>query len=197
MAPAPAPAQASPSLIWTLIPSSLLASGFSLPVRATHGPSADPALPHSPHVAPQQPWEKSQVMQPNSQGPACSGPHLPLQCPISLYPPQTRCLPSPRRSPTTMPPSCAFFLAQLPSLSSPECSSSPCKMSNIASLVLLCLVSSLSPQPPPWLKPIISQILPPASNAHDATPRDDPVFPTLTALPWTPSIRRQSPSPSN
>ena len=94
-----------------------------------------------------------------------------------------------------MPPGHAFFLAQLPSLSSPERSSSPCRTSNIASLVSLCLVSSLSRSPRPGSNPSSprSSLLPVTHTM--ATPRDDPVFPTPTALPWTPQYPQAESQP--
>lgn len=147
-----ATAQASPSLIWTPIPTSPQASQLldflHQSLLCTAPALTLPSPAHSPHVAPQQPWEKSQGLQPNI--PACSGPHLSLQRHISLHP-QTTVLPSPRMSPATMPLGLcmgySFCLEQLPSLGSLGCSSSLCKISNITSLFLLCLVSSPSPQP--------------------------------------------------
>lgn len=152
MATAMAPAQASPSLIWPLIPTSPPASqllDFFLhqSTLCTAPALTLPSPAHSPHVAPRQPWEKYQGLQPNI--PACSGPRLSLQHHISLHP-QTTVLPSPRMSPATMPLGLcmgySFCLEQLPSLGSLGCSSSLCKISNITSSFLLCLVSS-SPSP--------------------------------------------------
>lgn len=154
-ATATSPAQASPSFIWTLIPTSPPASqllDFLQRSTLCTAPALTLSSPaHSPHVALQQPWEKSQVLQPNIQGRACSGPHLPLQHHVSLHP-QTTVLPSPQMSPATMPlglcMGCSFCLEQLPSLGSLACSFALCKISNVTTLFLLCLVSScLSPQP--------------------------------------------------
>lgn len=81
--------QASPSLLWALTPAALWPPSFwflTSNLFCTH-PGAAPVPPeHSPPMAPQRTWEKSQDLKPDIQGPVCSAPHLPLQLHISLLP---------------------------------------------------------------------------------------------------------------
>lgn len=81
----PHPLLSGPSL--SPLPSSLPASSFSPPVHATHAPQCRcPSAAHRPLVAPRTPWEMSRAPQPENQGVACSGPHLPLQLHILPLP---------------------------------------------------------------------------------------------------------------
>lgn len=92
------PTQASPSLIWVLVPTFPLASQLLvfLLQAILHMPQYCPCLSpaHGPPMAPQHPWEKSQGPQPDIQAPACSAPHWPLQLHTSLLPKNQIPLPS-------------------------------------------------------------------------------------------------------
>lgn len=141
-------------------------------------PCLSPA--HSPPVGPQHPWEKS-------QGPVSSAPHWQLH--ILLLPKNHIPLPSLKEPHYDVPGPLhkLFFLPGTASLGSLECSFSLFKISNITSLLSLCLIPPLPTQPGPSSGPLSLGFFRLQSlhsrPPHDPIPRGDPVSPSLARSP--------------